>query len=102
MNFSQAMSCLRQGKKIQREGWNGKGMYLILRQGFYSWDPEDLETFPECIKKDYVEIDGEKLDAVEFEPSVCMKTSDNKIVVGWVASQTDMMADDWIEVNQHV
>ena len=51
MNFGQAIEALKNGKKVARVGWNGKGMFL--------------------------------------------KTADNKLVIGWLASQTDMFAEDW-------
>ena len=37
-------------------------------------------------------------DAIEGLGTVCMKTADNKILTGWLASQTDMLAEDWEEV----
>lgn len=39
-------------------------------------------------------IDG-GMDEVEICPHVDMKTADNKLVIGWLASQTDMLANDW-------
>ena len=82
---------LKLGKKIARKGWNGKGMYLWLKLGNHiqkDWckDPMLLEV---C------EANG---GSVEGLPTICMKTADNKILTGWLASQTDMLADDWILV----
>ena len=90
-NFGQAIMSLKLGKKIARKGWNGKGMYLWLKLGNHiqkDWckDPMLLEV---C------EANG---GSVEGLPTICMKTADNKILTGWLASQTDMLADDWILV----
>lgn len=72
MNFGQALEALKQGEKVARAGWNGKGMWLRLV------DPDEAEA-------NYV---YEKLPYIE------MKTADNKLVP-WLASQTDMLAEDW-------
>ena len=78
LDFEQALHAMKCGKKVTRTGWNGKGMYLFLIRG-YEWD----------------------LDAVDVSlwgrakaPFIVMKTADGT-VTPWVASQTDMLADDW-------
>ena len=90
-DFGQAIASLKAGKKVARKGWNGKGMYLWLKLGNTiqkDWckDPMLLEV---C------EANG---GSVEGLPTICMKTADNKILTGWLASQTDMLANDWILV----
>jgi hypothetical protein len=35
------------------------------------------------------------LDQIGTLPVLCLKTADNKIQIGWVASQSDVLADDW-------
>ena len=82
MNFGQAIEALKAGKKVARTGWNGKGMFLFLAKGI------DVET----------EADLSCVSHLEGEltlPSIVMKTADDKFVVGWLASQTDMLAEDW-------
>ena len=77
MTFGGALEALKAGKKAARKGWNGKNMFLFLANG------EDLtscictEDMPPCVD------------------SICMKTAQNTIVVGWLASQTDMLAEEW-------
>lgn len=68
MPFGHAVECLKIGAKVQREGWNGKGMYLK----YISTESQGPGHLP------YIE----------------MKTVDNKLVP-WLASQTDVLADDW-------
>lgn len=72
MNFGQAIEALKQGKKVARKGWNGKGMWLRL-------------IIPE---KSDIDMGLENLPYIE------MKTADNKLVP-WLASQTDMLSEDW-------
>ena len=78
MDFGEAIKALKEGKKVARSGWNGKGMFLFLAKG---------ENLTACICTD---------DMPSCTDSICMKTAQNTIVVGWLASQTDMLADDWI------
>lgn len=93
LNFGEALEKLKRGRKIARSGWNGKGMWLIMKLGSSSWGMEDLHTF-ECCKKEVNNIE-DVAHIIEFEPVICMKTANNKVQEGWVASQQDMFATDW-------
>lgn len=83
MNFSDALNLVKDGNKISREGWNGKGMFLFLVPGstFKVNRPPLLGIYPEGTE-------------ISYCPHIDMKTADNK-VVPWLASQTDILADDW-------
>lgn len=81
MNFGQALEQLKSGIRVQRLGWNGKGMYLILiSQGEWSIPEKSLAKNKESI-----------LPLLSF---IGMKTADEKFVP-WLASQTDILAEDW-------
>lgn len=79
MNFGQALHLLKHGKKVSREGWNGKGMYIYLLKF-----PDPNET--------------DALNGVELEPCICMYTAQGKHQPGWLASQPDILSNDWGEV----
>ena len=83
-SFGEALRNLKHGKKVARKGWNGKGMFLFLADEIHFFTEAELP------KKD-----GEPYDMLS---SIAMKTADDKCVVGWLASQTDMLADDWVLV----
>lgn len=90
MNFGQALEALKQGKKIARQGWNGKGMFLfLLPAGTVPTKAIHDPALREVIEK---QIGGETFEALG---SIRMFTADKKILTGWLASQTDMLADDW-------
>lgn len=87
MNFGSALDNLKQGKLVARAGWNGKNMFLFLVKG---------STFV---------VDREPLlsimgigTVVQYCPHIDMKTADGK-VVPWLASQTDILAEDWEVIN---
>lgn len=79
MTFGIALELLKKGCKVAREGWNGKGMFLFL-------------VFPEKI------ITNADVEINSAHESIAMRTADSSIVVGWLASQTDMLAEDWVVV----
>lgn len=86
MNFETALSLLKHGRFIAREGWNGKGMHLYLE--------EDL-TFTMKHRDGDKIVDGKTR---HYEPCIVMFTAHGKHQPGWLASQADMLAEDWTEV----
>ena len=87
-NFGKALELLKEGKKVCRSGWNGKGMFLTLQEGS-TVTGSMMRNQP---AKDFY---GDRI--VEICPHIDMKAADGSYVVGWLASQTDMLADDWME-----
>lgn len=82
MNFGLAIEAMKKGKKVARRGWNGKGMFLFLGTDIDLHTEADLS----CVSN---------LEGDLTLPSIVMKTADDRFCVGWLASQTDMLADDW-------
>lgn len=74
MTFGLALEVMKMGKRVARAGWNGKGMWIRYVHSL-------LHT-----------VDGVEPDALL--PWIGMKTADSKFVP-WLASQTDMLAEDW-------
>lgn len=81
MTFGQAIEALKQDKKVARKGWNGKGMYLFLA--------------------DAVRLQTNAVEEKEHEvmPCIVMKTAQDNLQPGWLASQNDMLSDDWTLVD---
>lgn len=82
MPFSNALLHLKEGWRVARQGWNGKGMFIRLVpaeawdvDGYYSRDPETGKS--------------------ARLPWIGMFTAD-KHFVPWLASQTDILAEDWV------
>ena len=91
MTFGMAVEAMKRGAKVARKGWNGKGMWLCvpLCDG-----PKEIPATGIWGKAnaEYAEKNG---GTVKVMPYVTMKTADGAIVMGWLASQTDMLAEDW-------
>ena len=84
MNFGKAINLLKEGKKLRRKGWNGKNQYIELATNI-----------------SYKNADGEIIN-------INHKTIGNKAIafvgtsgtqIGWLASQSDMLSDDWEIIN---
>ncbi len=91
MNFGQALELLKQGKRVARLGWNGKGMYLALQAG---------STIPSAQARGGVALGlaQEGKQEIVVCPHIDMRAADGTCVVGWPASQTDLLAEDWFEI----
>lgn len=86
MNFGEVIDGLKKGRRYQREGWNGKGMFVFLVPG---------STF-KVNREPLMSLLGEGAE-VEYHAHIDMKTAQG-YVVPWLASQADMLAEDWREV----
>lgn len=87
MNFGKALEdFVKQGGKVAREGWNGKGMFIFLVPGsrFQVNRPPLLGIYPEGTTINY----GGHIDIKAVDGSIRP----------WVASQSDLLADDWTVV----
>ena len=93
MNYGDALQLLKAGEKLQRKGWNGAGMYIFMRPGDTVENAyiAKVKTIPQSVKDDFAASGSD----MEFLPCLCMFTAQRTIVTGWLASQTDMLAEDW-------
>lgn len=80
MNFGQAIEVLKQGGRVSRKGWNGKNQYIELARNI-----------------SYTNASGDVVnaehDAIGNKAIAFVGTSG--IQLGWLASQADMLAEDW-------
>ncbi len=76
-----AVRWLREGRRVQRAGWNGKGMWLKL---------VETETYPAG------NLCGHPFDnPMDVMAHICLYTADGKWQPGWNASTPDLLATDW-------
>jgi len=88
MNFGDAIQALKEGKRVSRSGWNGKGMWLVLVPGTKAVNFTEGSTYMKA-----------GLTHGEILPHIDMYTTNSEgrraMLPGWLASQTDMLAEDW-------
>lgn len=102
LNFGEAIAALKAGYAVARQGWNGKKMFVFLQRG--SFDSENLMVWPNT----FLFIEG--IDARLFDkgdvgtvtrlPNLNMRAASGSTVTGWLASQTDILAEDWVVLNE--
>lgn len=85
LTFGQALEFLKAGHQLAREGWNGKGMWLVLQVG--SDGPIELRE-GSCYQ-------NAGLTEVQIDSHIDMYTAAGTMQPGWLASQADMLSEDW-------
>ena len=80
MNFGLAIEAAKHGKRIRRAGWNGKNQYIELASAISYKNPDK-------------EVINAEHDAIGNKAFAFSGTSG--VQMGWLASQADMLADDW-------
>ncbi len=106
LTFGQAIEALKAGKSIARAGWNGKGMSLYLNKGCFDGPLLGFKPGDRIYPKHMSTIDGVRLGLFEYGnkgtvtrlPNIRMISAPGSIIEGWLASQTDMLAEDWVIV----
>ena len=89
MTFGLAIEALKQGMKVSRAGWNGKGMWLVLVPGTKEAQLREGTPYHTALA----------LESCEILPHIDMWTVNAQgrraMLPGWLASQSDMLAEDW-------
>lgn len=78
MDFGAAIKVLKAGGRVARAGWNGKGMWLVLIHPGNAMHTSSAGAF-------------------DMQPCIGMKTAQGTMQPGWLASQADMLAEDWMD-----
>jgi hypothetical protein len=89
MDFSKALTFVKTGTKIARHGWNGKGMYVVYQEGY----PEGIPINANTARATGI-AEG---TVCKFRPYLMMRTADGEFVP-WAATQSDLLAADWTQV----
>ena len=84
MSFGEAIAAVKEGKRIQRIGWNGKNQYVELATAISYVNPMG-------------EIINVNHEAVGSAALAFVGTSG--VQLGWLASQADMLAEDWVIIS---
>ena len=108
VSFGEAVKALKEGKRVQREGWNGKGLF-IFEQVPSSVPAEivpKMTSLPQSVKDEFQRRfeygkttnnlrAKEDMKSITYQNQLAMVYPNNKIY-GWVASPSDVLENDWI------
>ena len=95
MRFGEAIEKALEGEKIARHGWNGKEMYVYLTEGRGTPTDEWVVRLP---SQEITEAE-EKMGYVIIKPHLDMMNAQGERIIGWSATQSDMLAFDWYVVD---
>lgn len=96
MSFGHALEAMKDGHRVARAGWNGKGQFVVLMPRLQLPPFNTQDTIRKVNDRTAKWIGEDK--PLDCQPYLAIYTADEKWVPGWLASQTDMLADDWFIV----
>jgi hypothetical protein len=93
LTFGDAIAALKKGARVARAGWNGKGMFIYLKKGSAAEhepvNPSQIEGIDSHL------FDKGDTGTVTRLPNINMRAATGSTVTGWLASQTDILSEDW-------
>ncbi|WP_347455688.1 DUF2829 domain-containing protein [Acinetobacter thermotolerans] len=97
LSFGQALAHLKGGYRVQREGWNGSNQWLSVS----NINSQDVpaERFWSPHNREYAERNG---GSALVMPCITIKNAQGQIQMGWVPSQGDLFAEDWVVLDDVV
>ncbi len=100
MDFGKAIEALRVGKRIQRSGWNGKGLFVFMQ--FPATISKEIvpkmQSLPKSVKDEFqrrFDDLGQQIDAIYYSDQMALVNPSNSIT-GWSPSPQDTLALDWV------
>lgn len=96
LGFGDALIAMRHGHKAARKGWNGKGMWIVMMPGL-QLPPHSSQEPGAKVNDRTAQYIGDDTP-LDCQPYIAMWTGDGKWQPGWVCSQADMLASDWMIV----
>jgi hypothetical protein len=102
LNFGQAIDLLKQGKRIARKNWNGKGLFVFMQvpSTISSNIIPNMQSLPKSVKDEF----GKRFEAptmdstIKYSNQMAIVNPDNSIN-GWVPSASDVFAEDWVDLD---
>lgn len=103
MTFGDAIEAIKAGQRVRRAGWNGKGMFVSAQYGgiaitgrgdlSVAIDGDERKELINGVRRELFNMTD--VGTVTRMPCMMLRAADGSIVPGWLASQTDMFAEDW-------
>lgn len=104
MTFDEALEALNNGAFVARKWWNDKGVFIYKVEASEATYDKLRGRCKDAIDYVYKHVKDDEpqtvQETVHINAHIDMKTVDDSIVVGWLASQIDMLADDWCIVKE--
>lgn len=99
-SFGQAIEALKQGRMVQRSGWNGKGLFVFMQVP--STVNKDIvpktQSLPQSVKDAFerrFNDPDQQIDAIYYSDQLALVNPSN-VITGWSPSVADSLANDWV------
>lgn len=97
MSFGHAIEMLKRGHKVARSGWNGKNMFIVYMEPLYLPPYNSTDTMRKVNDRTAKWIGEDQ--PLDCQPYLAMYNAQKQWIPGWLASQSDMLSNDWIVVD---
>lgn len=99
-SFGEAIVALKEGKRVQREGWNGKGLFVFMQvpAEISKEIVPKMQSLPQAVKDEFVrrfEDENEQVSSILYNDQLALVNTSN-LVSGWSPSTNDTLANDWV------
>jgi hypothetical protein len=99
-NFGEAIQALEKGKRVAREGWNGKGLFVFMQvpSRIVKEIVPKMQSLPQSVKDEFerrFNDPNQKVDAISYNNQLAL-VDPNNLITGWAPSTSDALAKDWI------
>ena len=100
MNFGQAIEALKEGKRVQRTGWNGKGLFVFMQvpSVINREIIPKMQSLPQLVKDEFerrFNDPNEQINAIYYDNQLALVNPSN-LITGWAASVSDSLSNDWV------
>ena len=93
MTFGEAIEALKGGAKVKRKGWNGENMFIVYMPALYLPPYNTADTARKVNDRTAKWIGEDK--PLDCQPYIAMYNAQEQWIPGWLASQSDMLSEDW-------
>jgi hypothetical protein len=102
LNFGQAIEALKEGKMIQRDGWNGKDLFIFMQvpSTIKKEIVSKMQLLPQSVKNEFqrrFDNPNEQISEIYYSNQLAIVNQSN-LINGWTPSVSDIFAEDWIIV----
>ena len=100
MKIGEAIEALKEGKRVQRSGWNGKGLFVFMQvpSEINKDIVPKMQSLPQSVKDEFARRfndPNEQISSIYYDNQLAIVNSSN-LINGWAPSVSDSLASDWI------
>ena len=99
-DFGSAIKALKEGKRVMRTGWNGKGLFVFRQvpSEIKSNIVPNMQSLPKAVKDEFIRRfndENQQIDAIYYNDQLAL-VSESNLITGWSPSTADALAEDWV------